>query len=595
MTVRSAVGRRVRCDQAFVPRWKMVRTADPTLLALIAVVLLLCAGPAVAVAPRLVVVVAIDQFPYEYLERFEPLFGPDGFRRLVRGGANYTECRYGHLVTATGPGHAVMLTGTDPVHNGIVNNTWYDRVDGQERGCVDDTRFPIVGLDDAGGAPHTGVSPLALSTTTVGDGLRIATGLESKVVAVSIKNRAAVLMAGWRPNGAYWFDEGTCRFVTSTYYMSSLPSWVERFNGSKACASYVGRSWQRLRREEVYRRVADIDDAPYEVPAYGLGRTFPHRVEEGTGADRFAAVVATPFGNDLVLRFAEAAVDAERLGRNASADLLLISFSSNDLVGHAFGPHSQEVADTTAHTDAVLAELMRFLDRKVGQGQWLLALTSDHGVAPVPEHLEKLGVLQPRPDNYHFDVKAARTRVEQALTERFFDSQTPPDGFPGFFVSWGGRSDPFVWINAAAGKQLPKPLTYAALLAAIKEEIGQVEGVARVYAVPERAALAASRDPFDQRAYRSWQLPNGGDLLIQLAPYWLPVEGGTAATTHKTTYEYDTHVPLLLYGSGIRAGRYDRSVGVTDLAPTLADVLGIDAPPTATGEVLREALRGAGG
>jgi len=167
------------------------------------------------------------------------------------------------------------------------------------------------------------------------------------------------------------------------------------------------------------------------VPAYGLGRTFPHVVKEGVGAERFAAVVATPFGNDLLLRFAEAAIDAERLGRHASTDLLLISFSSNDLVGHAFGPHSQEVADITARTDAVLAELMRVLDLRIGRGQWLLALTSDHGVAPVPEHLEKLGILPPRADNYHFDVKAARTRVEQALTERFFDSQTPPEGFPG--------------------------------------------------------------------------------------------------------------------------------------------------------------------
>ncbi len=568
-----------------------VGSCSSVVIRVLIIALCLATGTAARAAPpRLVVVVAIDQFPQEYLDRYRPLFGPDGFNRLMNGGADYVECHYGHFITATGPGHAVMLTGSDPVHNGIVGNAWFDRVTGAPRGCVEDARFPIVG-SEAPEPPGAGVSPLALASPTVGDGLRLATGLQAKVIAASIKDRGAVLMGGWRPTAAYWFDSSTCRFVSSTYYMERLPEWAARFDAAQPCRQYLGRPWKRQRNDPAYLRYADVDDAPYEADADGLGRTFPHPVKEGgQGTERFAAVVASPYGNDLLLRFAEAAVDGEQLGRDAVPDLLLLSLSSNDYVGHSFGPHSQEVLDMTVRTDAQLAELMRFLDRKIGRGQWLLVLTSDHGVAPVPEYLEKVGFLPARPDHYRFDLKAARERVEHALTERFFDSQPAPEGFPGFFVDWGGQTDPFVWINAAAGKQLPKPLTYGTLLAAVKEEIGQVEGVSRVFAVPERAALAASLDPFDRRAYRTWQLPNGGDLLVQLAPYWLP-SGHGAGTTHFTPYEYDTHVPLLLYGPGIRPGRYDRSVEVVDLAPTLAEILAINAPPLCTGEVLREAVR----
>ena len=385
--------------------------------------------------------------------------------------------------------------------------------------------------------------------------------------------------------------------MTSTYYGESLPRWAEEFDSARPCARYVGRQWTKLRADVDYDRWADLDDVPYEHPGFGLGVAFPHPIGEATAppgaaghhTDRYAAVVGSPFGNDLLLRFAEAAVEGEKLGDDDVPDVLTVSFSSNDYVGHQYGPSSQEVMDTTLRTDRTLAALMKFLDRRIGPGRWTLALTSDHGVAPIPEYLEKIGVLVPRKDHHRIDDGAMRAEVGRRLARRFFGTEQPPKDFPGFFEAWDGRTMPFVYVDRRAAESLPHPVSFDALLQAIAREIETFDGVGRVYRRSERAALAASRDPFDRRVYRSWNEANGGDLFVRLDPYWLDV-GPQAATSHGTPYSYDVHVPMLLYGKGIRPGRYDRPVAVVDLAATLARLLGLQAPPLNEGEPLREAL-----
>jgi hypothetical protein len=559
---------------------------------------LLPATVAPAAPPRLVVVVVIDQFPREYLDRFAPLFGPDGFRRLLDAGADFTQCHHEHFLTATAPGHAVMLTGAYPVQNGIVGNYWYARAAGHVRSSVDDPGFPLISGAEAPGADAKGgVSPLALAVPTVGDGLRAATGMRARVVSVAIKDRGAVLLGGWRPNGVYFYAPRTCRFATSTYYAPHLPQWAAAFNAAEPCAPYLGQAWMRLRAEADYARFAEPDDAPYEGDVYGLGRTFPHPVrewvdEKAEGAardkDRYAAVVGTPFGNALLWRFAQAAVVGEQLGADDVPDLLTISFSSNDYVGHTFGPHSQEVLDITLRTDALLAELFAFFDARVGRGRWWLALTSDHGVAPVPEYLERNGMLPPRDDHYRYRTAAARAAVEATLLRRFFGGARPKD-FPGFFESWEVATDPFVYVNTHALAHLKGASTFDALLDAIADEIERVPGVAHVYRRHERAGLAASHDAFAQRAVRAWHPANGGDLLIQLAPHWLTGEPPNV-TNHRTPYRYDTHVPMLLYGAGVRRGHFHRPVAVVDLASTVARVLGVAPAPADEGTPLVEAL-----
>lgn len=549
-----------------------------------------------AAPPRLVVVVSIDQFPQEYVARFAALFGPDGFRRLLEGGADYRDCQHGHFVTATAPGHSVMLTGTYPVHSGIVGNRWYARASGTQASAVDDPRFPVLAL--GGGVAGQGISPRALQVPTVGDLLRAATGLRAQVVSVAIKDRGAVLMGGQRPTGAYWFDPQACAFVTSSYYREHLPEWVATFNAARPCAGYADASWTRLRPDLDYAALADIDDAPYEEGAYGMGRTFPHPVHDwidtqaagdARGRYRYMPIIATPFGNQLLLTFAKAAIDGEHLGQDAIPDLLTISFSSNDYIGHAFGPNSQEALDAVLRTDQVLADLMGFLDQRIGKGEWVLALTSDHGVAPIPQFLERAGVLPERDDHYRLSAVRLRSQMETALQERFLPNLKLPTDFPGFFTAWDGATDPFIYVNPAVLDSLPNHPSYDGLLTEIAEEIEKVDGVARVFRRSERARLAESHDRIERSAYRSWHAENGGDLLVQYRPYWLGAEH-TGGTNHLMPYRYDTHVPLLLYGPGIRAGRFERPVAVVDLASTLARILRVPQTPQDDGRPLFDAL-----
>jgi len=548
----------------------------------------LAAAAAARPRPRLVVVVSIDQFPRVFLDRFAPLFVADGFRRLLDGGSDFAACHHRHAATWTGPGHASILTGADPTRTGIIGNRWFSRADGRLVGCVSDTAAPLVGAPGEGG-----VSPRSLRAETVGDVLRAATGGRAKVVAVGGKDRAAVLMGGKHPNAAYWFDEATCAFVTSRYYVEALPEWARAFNEGGPCDGFMGRAWERVRPDIDYTAFSAVDDRAAEVDGYGLGRVFPHPIREWTATDgagqvttdeRYHAVLCSPFGNDLVLRFAAAALRGEALGSDDVPDLLAIGLSSNDLIGHLFGPYSQEVLDATLRTDVALRDLMRLLDAEVGAGAWVLALTSDHGVAAIPEELQKLGLLDADVP-YRFGPESAGEALEVRLREHFFPAGVAPQGFPGFVAAWSSQTHPFVYLNeAVVGVERRAELRAVAARAA-----EALPGVARVFSRDDLAALAASRDDLEARVFRAWDRRNGGDLFVVLEPHWLATPF-PAGSTHGSPYEYDTHVPLLLYGAGVRAGRVDRAVDVTDLAPTLARLLGVQAPASNQGEVLSEAL-----
>jgi predicted AlkP superfamily pyrophosphatase or phosphodiesterase len=552
---------------------------------------------ALATPPRLVVLVAIDQLPREYLDRFATLFGDGGFRRVLAEGADYRACHHDYLGTFTGPGHSVMLTGAYPVHTGIVDNSWFSRLAQREVGCVEDDRSTIVRSPAArvDGGAEPGVAPPATFSTSVGDALRVATGMRARVVSAALKDRSAVFMGGQRPSGAYWFDSRTCTFVTSTFYAERLPTWLDQLNGRSLCRPYLDHPWTKLRTDLDYTRHADVDDAPYERPLFGFGRTFPHPIKEYIRSDgdvgkrdrdRYISVVASPAGGELLLEFATAAIAGESLGADEVPDILALGFSNNDLVGHPFGMHSQEVLDVTLRTDRMLAQLMERLDATVGQDRWLLVLTSDHGAAPTPEYLERHRILPTREDHYRRTSTTMQETVEQALRRRYFGAGSPPPEFPGFFAAWLA---PFVYVNPQTPASLPGRPSFDDLLEAVREETMKVDGIARVYVRGERSALARSADRLDRRAYRSWHPGNGGDLIVVSDPYWLDTE--TVATTHGSPYAYDTHVPMVLMGTGIQPGRYDRTVAVVDLAATLARVLGVSPPPMCEGEVLHEALR----
>jgi predicted AlkP superfamily pyrophosphatase or phosphodiesterase len=522
--------------------------------------------------PRLVVVVSIDQFPFEYLVRFGGAFGTGGFRRLMTDGANFTNASYKHAMNTTGPGHAVILSGTYGNQNGIIGNSWYDRATHASVYCVEDKHAAIVGGQGAGRSPANFVG------STFGDELRIVSGFRAKVVSVSYKDRAAILLGGYLADAAYWMAD-SC-FVTSTFYTDSLPTWAQRFNVSGLVNSYFGRNWEQ--RAQASALVGtDIDDATYEESGNGLGRVFPHPIT-GRNRDRitssyYSALQASPFGNDVVLAFAKAAVNGEQLGQRGVTDLLCISFSANDVVGHAFGPYSREVAEMTLATDSVIAGLLTFLDASVGAGNYLAVLTSDHGVAPVPEYIlaHRKGAEAGR-----IATDSIVARCERAL---LFAFGPPPAG-----STWiENESDRNITLRTSALAARRVDRNAAARIVA--EAAARAPGVAAAFTQDDLQRGGAS-SLLEEKVKRSFYPGRSGDVFYVLKPYYIDA-GGSTGTTHGEPYDYSAHVPLLLYGSAIAPGTYYSEASPADIAPTLSAVTGVEFPAGREGRVLVEALK----
>ena len=344
-------------------------------------ILLLISLPALADG-HLVVLISIDQLRQDYLNRFEADLTAGGFDLFQTRGAVFTDANFDYASTETGPGHATISTGAYGKTHGIVGNSWYDRQRGRNVYCVGDSTTTLVG------APGPGASPRLLIGSTIGDELRIGSGFHSKVFSISSKDRAAILLGGALANGAFWFIDSSV--VTSTYYMRELPEWVKRFNAGGQINAFHGAVWDRALPAGRYETL-DQDDAPYEKGSSGLGRTFPHRIDGGTPqaitSAYYAALRSSPFSNALIIDLAGEALAAENLGQRGVTDLLAISLSANDYVGHDFGPHSHEVFDVTVRTDSLLARLWKLLDQTVGLENCTIALTADHGIAPIPEYI----------------------------------------------------------------------------------------------------------------------------------------------------------------------------------------------------------------
>jgi predicted AlkP superfamily pyrophosphatase or phosphodiesterase len=508
--------------------------------------------------PKLVVIIVIDQFRYDYLERFRPEFVAGGFNRLLEGGANFINCRFDYATTETGPGHATLYTGAYGNMHGIIANTWYDRAAHKPVYCVTDPTTQIVGGPE-GTPAAAGASPHNLLADTIGDELRAATDFQSRVIAISLKDRAAVLPGGHTANAAYWYDAQTGHFVTSTYYMHSLPAWVAQFNAAAPTKSFCGKAWEALpSTPEITEKVL--------APASGGNN-------EPCPNPRFLAwMVHTPFMNQVELSFAEAAIDNEHLGHGPATDLLAVSLSVNDFIGHEFGPYSPQVADTTLRTDRCLAAFFEDLDKKVGLANVWIALSADHGVAPTPRYIMAhhlgIGLFRPR------DVVAA---AQQALSKAFGEDH---------------------WIESAEGSSLYLNLS---ALAAHRVGRAQAESVAAqaAAAVPGvRAAFTRTQlssgalpdSPLARKVAHSFYPARSGDVFIVLAPYAVP-SSSLDSTKHGSPWNYDAQVPMIFWGSAFKPGTYAVPCQTIDLAPSLAAVLGLTQPSDAQGKPLTIAIR----
>jgi predicted AlkP superfamily pyrophosphatase or phosphodiesterase len=494
-------------------------------------------------AVRLVLLIAVDQFRADYLTRFGPPRA--GFRTLMTRGATFTNAYLEHGITVTAVGHATMLTGATPAVSGIIDNAWYERATKSNVESVTDVDARIVGGDDGAGI---GASPRRLLVPTLGDQLKLSSSAAPgspqapRVIGISLKDRSAIMPVGHAADGAYFFRGG--RFVTSTFYRQSLPAWVEAVNALRMPDAYAGKKWE------------------YE----GGTRAYPAEV----GARLNTMAIAGPVGNELVLAMAKAALEHEQLGQRGVTDVLSVSFSSNDSVGHTYGPESPEVRDMTHQADRQVQQLLDEVERRVGLAHVLIAFTADHGVAPLPETTAAMRIPGGR-----FKPQIMLEAIEGALDSKYGAA------------TWVERlSLPHVYLDhvllADKGIDAAEARRIAAAAAA------RVAHVARVYTRDAILEGQVSADHISTLVTRGYHRDRSGDLHVVLEPHWTTAATGTS---HGTVYGYDAHVPLIIMGPGIEPGVYPGRVALNDLAPTLATILGIEPPSGSQGRPLVEAMR----
>ena len=473
--------------------------------------------PAGAPVPRLVVVMVIDQFRSDYLDRFADKFGDGGFRRLEREGASFRECYYTYATTETGPGHATIATGTTPDRHGIGSNEWFDRILGKLVYSAGDDGSPVIG-----GAPgQRGASPRNLIGSTLSDEMRLATGGKSRVFGVALKDRAAILSVGHGANGAYWYDAKSGNWVTSVYYRNALPDYIVEFNHKHPVAQPLAE--------------------------------FPN----------------TAASSQMTVELAETIVEKEKLGMGGATDFLFVGFSANDYAGHRWGPYSTQVEQITVETDGILAHWLQFLDARIGKGNYWLALSADHGVAPTLAQARDANVA--RLEAANIDRKAVKAAIEKAMAEHWGAAQwlLPGDDIyfdPKTLNDKNVHIEDAVRVSGDAARRVPG-----------------VWGYFSRYRSPMADTLADSYRRSDAPGRRP-------DLYVVPYPFGLPDATG-GGTTHGTPYTYDTQVPLILVGGPFLPGEYYVRCSPTDLAVTLAAMLRVHVPALANGRVLTEALR----
>jgi len=566
---------------ALVSIRRSLRRGRTTLSATVAVATALLAAPLSAAPPgpnrpRLVVLVVVDQLRGDYPVRFEPWFGDDGFRRIERDGVYFANAYYDYLCSATGPGHATIATGATPRVHGIVANKWP-----AEPGTVESVQAvydPGCEAVPPGDSPGRGRSPHRLCTTTLGDQMKLA-DQRTRVVSVALKDRAAIFLGGRLADVALWWDFGTGEFVSSTWYGAELPAYVRSFNEAGPTKRFANYVWNPLAPEAALAGCYPLEPDWHRI-YQRLGHAFPHALPPADSGFAFnGALWSTPAGNDLVIDLVERVLKEDSLGADDAPDLLCVGLSSNDLVGHFFGPQSAEVADMTVQTDRQIARLLSLLDERVGRGRYLLALTGDHGVTATPPIRERLGI----PGGVLDERQLAR-ELNEHLASRFFADQTGDAPRPIVI----GIEVPWVYFNRPLLEELDSEKRGEFFDAAVKFLSAQA-GVAAVYGPDALAGTAPSVADEDRlMAWNSFNAGHSGQICIRLASYWEKKDGNLAG--HSSGSRHDRHVPIMLLGPGISGGRRYEPARPTDIAVTLAALLGIEAPIGATGRVLHEAL-----
>ena len=536
--------------------------------------------------PKLVLQITVDQLRGDLPTRFYDRLGEGGFRYLLENGVVFRDAHHPHANTETIVGHATLATGTYPSIHGMVGNLWYDRETGRTTYNVEDPDYHLLTagadvnkdaeIDPTQKAAKTeGRSPRAILSSTFSDELRASNGGRSRAIGISVKDRGAISLAG-HSGMAYWFSKASGEFVTSNYYLDYYPEWVLDWNRKKHPMRYADSQWELMRDQESYV-FGNSDDREWEVDLAGFGRVFPHDYGDGSSPYFTTLLTISPAGDDLVADFAIEALVEEKLGNRGHIDYLSVSFSSTDYVGHIFGPSSLEAEDNILRLDRTLARLLAAVDREVGLENTLVVLSADHGGPDTPGYLNSIGIPAGyvNPEEWHRE--AAIDRIRQR-----FDIEGP---------LLSTYDHPYLYFSNEVAES--SEINHEALEAAVAEELTKFPGV---YAAVSSAALRRGNVP-DKEIYqaiqRNFHPKRSGDVYLVFEPNWFinDMEGLMVASTHGSPWRYDTFVPIIFAGAGLKHQVVDRKVYTVDIAPTLSIFVGAKQPSGTRGNLLKEVLQ----
>ncbi len=514
--------------------------------------------------PKLVVGIVVDQMRWDYLYRYYARYGNGGFKRLINDGFSCENTMISHLPSFTAVGHATIYTGSVPAINGIAGNDWMEQLTGKITYCTADSTVEPIGNPNA---MEGHMSPRNLLVSTITDELRLATNFQSRVVGVSLKDRASILPAGHTANAAFWLDDETGHFITSTYYMKQLPDWVIKFNDKNRINQLIEKGWNTLYPIDTYKE-SDADNAAWEGPYSGeKNASFPHDLKTAYSKSKYS-FRATPFGNTLTLEFAKEALDAYQLGRGVATDFLTINIASTDYVGHQFGPNSIEEEDVFLRLDKDLSDFFQMLDSKIGKGQYLVFLTADHGVAHNIDFMKAHDL----PAEFWYNSAMGDSLNKMLLAK--------------FKIASLVRSTMNYQVSFDLNKIASENLNFDQVKNATVDYLVRQPGVAFAanmdfigrYPIPKR---------LQEMMINGYNFKRSGQVQIVLNPGWFDAYSKTG-TTHGTWNPYDTHIPLLWYGWNIKPGKLNREVYMTDISATLAALLRIQMPNGCIGHVIEE-------
>lgn len=528
---------------------------------------------------KLVLQLTVDGLRTDLLNRSLQHYGNSGFQYLLKKGTFYTNAHYQHANTETIVGHTTLATGAFPSVHGMIGNVWFDREAGELSYNIEDPKHPLIPtresaikgeqVDPAQKLSRTqGRSPSAILAPTFSDGLAAYYGGRSKIFGVSGKDRSAVSMAG-QVGKAFWFSTDTGDFVTSTYYYDAYPDWVQKWNSQLKADQYAGSSWELLEDPSTYLLYAQ-DDRPYEADLRGFGRVFPHNFAQSGNKIFYTQLFASPVGDKLLLDFTKTLVRNEQMGKDAIPDYLSVSFSSVDTVNHFFGPSSLETEDVVRQLNRTLSELLEFIDKTVGLKHTLIVVSADHGMADMPEYMTELGYSAGRLDPDKIVTIANKAGKQFGIDEivRFFYR-------------------PYLYLDDKKITAVKADRSEVEL--AIAKVLTDSDGIA--LAVPSSNLSARQTNPLLEYVRRNFHASRSGDIYIIQEPYWFLFEKGPVAAMHGSPWRYDTHVPIIFAGPGIKAQKVHRLVHPVDVAPTMAAFLGMSPPGSSQGSLLKEVLQ----